>query len=450
MFAYLPQSDEEIRRMLADIGVDSIDDLFSDIPVDLRLKKPLDLQKAKAEYEVQQRLSALAQANKVRTLFAGAGQYDHIIPAAVNYLAGRAEFVTAYTPYQPELSQGILQALFEFQSCIAEITGLPVSNASLYDGFTAAAEACVMALNSRRNSHVLLIAGTVHPYTLMVLHSFFGDLDVDIHIMAEAGGRVELSALKRMIKEHGENLACVLVQTPNIYGALENLTGWADAVHEAGGRLIISAHPLSLGHLASPKDWGADIAVGDTQSLGLPPYFGGPSAGYIACEEDLMRRMPGRIVGESVDADGKRCFVLTLQAREQHIKRERATSNICSNQALAAVANTVYLALLGAKGFAEVSRLNINGSETLRLKLCRELGLSEYGGGPYFNEFTLEIPVERRRWDAVFEKHDFVSGVWLSDLNESFPKNLLAVAVTEKRSREELDRYTEYAAEALR
>ncbi|OQX29803.1 MAG: glycine dehydrogenase (aminomethyl-transferring) [Spirochaeta sp. LUC14_002_19_P3] len=449
MIPYLPHTEDETAAMLRRIGCASIDELFADIPENLRLTRPLKLPEAMAETEVLQRIGELAAANTLRTMFAGAGQYDHVIPAAVRHLAGRAEFVTAYTPYQPEISQGILQALFEYQSCIAEITGLPVSNASLYDGATAAAEACAMALNARRGSGVLLVAGTVHPFTLSVLNTYFADLDVSIVRLRETKGQVCQSTLVDALAEYGDGLAGVLVQTPNIYGTLENLNGWDKLIHEAGARFIISSHPLSLGALRSPAEWGADIAVGDTQPLGLPPYFGGPSAGFIACKEDLMRRMPGRIAGETLDADGKRAFVLTLQAREQHIKRERATSNICSNQSLAALANTVYLTLLGARGFAEVSRRNINAAETLRTMLCENLKLQEYSGGPYFNEFTLKIPVKRARWDAIFEKHNILSGVWLADLDSSFADNLLAIAVTEKRTADELNAYAACAKEAL-
>ena len=330
--------------------------------------------------------------------------------------------MTAYTPYQPEISQGILQVLFEFQSGIAEITGLPVSNASLYDGATAAAEACAMMLNARRKSRIILVAGTIHPHTRSVLGTYFNDLDAQLETLKESDGRVSLKTLTDALENAGDELAGVLVQTPNLYGNLEDLSGWAEAVHAAGGRLAVSAHPLSLGVLTSPAEWGADIAVGDTQPLGLPPYFGGPSAGYIACEKGLMRRMPGRIAGESVDAEGRRAFVLTLQAREQHIKRERATSNICSNQSLAALANTVYLTALGPGGFEEVSRRNIEAAEALREMLTGLDGISEYSDGAVFNEFTVRIPVAREQWDKAFAARGMVPGVWLSDLDPAIPR----------------------------
>ena len=449
LIPYLPQTENEIKDMLARIGVDCIDDLFADIPEDVRLNRPLNLPPGLAEADVLAVVESLAAKNRTKTLFAGAGQYDHVIPAAVKHLAGRAEFVTAYTPYQPEIAQGYLQVLFEFQSMMAEITGLPVANASLYDGFTAAAEACAMALNARRNSRILLAAATLHPSTRRIIKTHFSDRDVEVRELDESRGRVELSTLLRALEDAGDELAGVLVQTPNIYGALENLEGWASAVHEAGGRLIVSSHPLSLGVLASPGEWGADIAVGDTQPLGIPPYFGGPSAGFIACDKSLMRRMPGRIVGESIDCEGRRAFVLTLQAREQHIKRERATSNICTNQSLVALMNVIYLALLGPSGFIEVSRRCISGAAALREALVDDMNMIDYADGPVFNEFTLRVPVPRERWDAVFDAAGCLPGVWLSDLDDSYPDDLLTVAVTEKRSALEIERYLDCAAEAL-
>ena len=450
MTAYLPQTDSEIRDMLAQIGVDSIDDLFADIPEDVRLKRPLNLAPGLAESDVLATVASLAKKNRPKTLFAGAGQYDHAVPAAVKHLAGRAEFVTAYTPYQPEIAQGYLQVLFEFQSMMAEITGLPISNASLYDGFTAAAEACAMALNARRKSRILLVASTVHPSTRRIIRTHFSDRDVEIRELSESGGRVELSTLAGAVEDAGAELAGVLVQTPNIYGALENLEGWASAVHDAGGRLIVSSHPLSLGVLTPPSEWGADMAVGDTQPLGVPPYFGGPSAGFITCGKSLMRRMPGRIVGESVDCEGKRAFVLTLQAREQHIKRERATSNICTNQSLIALINVIYLALLGPAGFAEASRRCISAAAALREALVDDMGMTDYAPGAVFNEFTVRVPVPRERWDAAFDAVDYLPGVWLSDIDDSYPEDLLTVAVTEKRTAAEIQTYLDCAEEALR
>ncbi|RKX89251.1 MAG: aminomethyl-transferring glycine dehydrogenase subunit GcvPA [Spirochaetes bacterium] len=449
MIPYLPHSEAEIEAMLKKIGVSSIEDLFSDVPEAVRFSKPLNMPDSMAEADVFSEMGRMAEMNKTKLLFTGGGQYDHAIPSVVPHLTGRSEFVTAYTPYQPEMSQGILQVLFEFQSAIAEITGLPVSNASLYDGHTAASEACTMALNARRKAHIMLVAGTIHPHTWTVLNSYFGDLDVELVKLQETAGRVELKTLTAALEKDGDKVAGVLVQTPNFYGALEDLSGWGDAVHEAGAKLIISAHPLSLGVLTSPAEWGADIAIGDTQPLGLPPYFGGPSAGYIACDKSMMRRMPGRIVGETTDADGKRAFVLTLQAREQHIKRERATSNICSNQSLAALANTIYMVAIGPGGFSEVSERNLNAAASLRVRLTGDLKLEDYSGGAVFNEFTVKIPVSREKWLAPFEAAGIAPGFFPNNLDSSLPENLFTIAVTEKRTAAELERYIECAREAL-
>ena len=450
MFPYLPHSEDDIRIMLDTVGVSSINQLFSDIPEKVRLPRALNIPPSKAEEDVLRSLRNLAKNNCEKILFMGGGMYDHVIPSLVPHLAGRSEFVTAYTPYQPEISQGMLQALFDFQSSMAEITGLPVANASLYDGYTAAAEACVMALNAKRKGNVILLASTIHPFTQSILKSYFADLDVRLVQLRENAGRIELNTLIGEIEEYGEALAAVLVQTPNIYGALEDLSGWSEAVHAVSARLIISSHPLSLGSLSSPAQWGADIAVGDTQPLGLPPFFGGPSAGYICCQKDLIRRMPGRIVGETVDNKGKRAFVLTLQAREQHIKRERATSNICTNQSLAAVSNLVYLAALGPAGFRDVSARNIHAAAYLRDRLNSELGLKNYFNGPIFNEFTLEIPVSREKWLSAFRSSGMAPGFYQSDLNRDNPSNLFTIAVTEKRTTAEMDAYLACAGEALK
>ncbi|MCK5736243.1 MAG: glycine dehydrogenase, partial [Spirochaetaceae bacterium] len=312
-----------------------------------------------------------------------------------------------------------------------------------------ASEACTMALNARRKAHIILVAGTIHPHTWSVLRSFFEDLEVELIKLKETAGRVKLETLTAALEKDGDTVAGVLVQTPNFYGALENLNGWGDAVHEAGAKLIVSAHPLSLGILSSPAELGADIAIGDTQPLGLPPYFGGPSAGYIACDKSMMRRMPGRIVGETTDADGKRAFVLTLQAREQHIKRERATSNICSNQSLAALANTIYMVAIGPGGFQEVSERNLNAAASLRERLTGDLKLEDYTGGAVFNEFTVKLPVSREKWLAPFEDAGIAPGFFPGDLDSSQPENLFTIAVTEKRTAAELESYIACAREAL-
>lgn len=447
MFAYLPHTDSEIKEMLADIGVARIDDLFADIPEKIRFKGQLDFETGKSELEVYRRLHSLAVKNNEAVSFLGAGSYDHVIPAAVSALAGRTEFYTSYTPYQPEISQGVLQAIFEFQTMMCELTSLDVSNASLYDGHTAASEACALAVNSTRKSDTILYASTVHPYTKQVLMTYFNDLPVKLVEVPEKDGVLDTSAVKGFLNDQ---VAALLVQSPNIYGFLEDYTGIADLLHENKSLFIISANPMSLGVLKSQGEWGADIAIGDTQPFGLATYYGGPSVGYIAATEKLLRKMPGRIVGQTLDEDGKRAFVLTLQAREQHIKRERATSNICSNQALAALISTVYLATVGKEGLKELSSLNMQKAHYLAEQLTAQLPVKLSARQPFFNEFTLDLPCPAQELVSRVEQDGFFAGVPLNMLHPDYPENLLMVAVTEKRTREEMDRCIESMKGALK
>lgn len=440
MNPYLPHTEDEIREMLDEIGVKSIDDLFADIPEKIRYNKPLDLPKGFSELEAYRRLSELADKNTTATSFLGAGSYDHMIPSTVPALIGRTEFYTSYTPYQPEVSQGVLTAIFEFQSLMSELTGLDVPNASLYDGHTAASEACTLALNTTKKTDTILYSATIHPYTKELLKTAFADLEVTMVEIPEKDGTTDVSAVKKQLSS---GVAALLVQTPNIYGLLEDYSGLADMLHENKSQLIVSSNPLSLGVLKSQKEWGADIAIGDTQPFGLPSYFGGPSVGYIVAQEKLMRKMPGRIVGQTTDEDGKRAFVLTLQAREQHIKRERATSNICSNQALAALATTVHLATLGKKGLSGIAGQNMHKAHYLYDRLTKELSLKPYTDRPFFNEFTLELPKPAEEVTVAMEKDGFFAGVPLVRLDSTQSKNLLTVAVTEKRTKDEMDRYVE-------
>lgn len=447
MFSYLPHTDEEIKQMLADIGVESIDELFADIPEKIQFKDTLQLPKGKSEHEVYSRLEAMAKKNTHGVSFLGAGIYDHIIPSTVGAIMGRTEFATSYTPYQPEISQGVLQAIFEFQTLMNEITSLPVSNASLYDGHTAASEACALAVNSTRKTDTILYSGTIHPYTKKVLTTYFEDLGVKLVELPEKEGVLDTSS----VKEHlTSQVAALLVQSPNIYGNLEDYTGIADILHENKSLFIISSNPMSLGVLKSQGEWGADIAIGDTQPFGLPAYYGGPTVGYIAASEKLLRKMPGRIVGQTVDEDGKRAYVLTLQAREQHIKRERATSNICSNQALAALGTTVYLSTVGKKGLEELSAQNLQKAHYLAEKLQKEAGLELLSDQPFFNEFTLKLPSDAAEVADKMEKEGIFAGVVLNKLDPSYPKDLLTVAVTEKRTAEEMEKYVRSIKGALK
>jgi glycine dehydrogenase subunit 1 len=438
---YLPQTEGEIKEMLEAVGVSSIDDLFSDIPESVLLKKEMNMENSKPEWEVYKELEVLAGKNKNAVSFLGCGSYDHIIPSLVGRIMSLPNFYTSYTPYQAEMSQGFLQAIFEFQSMICSLTGLDVSNASLYDGATAAIEASAMAINSTKKTDTILVSETVHPSTKAVLRSYFEDLGIKI---VEVAGRNGLSDLRALKESLTPEVAAVLVQTPNFFGFLEDYADLAEAVHENRSKFIISSNPMSLGLAKSQAEWGADIAIGDTQPFGLPSYFGGPSVGYIAASEKLIRKMPGRMVGETVDQEGKRAFVLTLQAREQHIKRERATSNICSNQALAALGTTVYLSTVGAQGLKDAGRLSMQKARYLFDRLTTECGIKPHSSAPFFNEYTLDAGDKA---DALFDalrKAGIYGGVRIGQFDSRYA-GLFTVAVTEKRTRAEMDRYVEVA-----
>jgi glycine dehydrogenase subunit 1 len=453
MFPTLPHTEEDIREMLAVTGAGSLQELFADIPESLRCARPLELPEAASEFEVYRRLSELAARNRTETVsFLGGGSYDHLIPATVGAVLSRSEFYTSYTPYQAEISQGVLQAIFEYQTLICALTGLEVSNASLYDGATAACEAAALALNTVRRARTVLFSRTLHPNTRRVLATHFSGLDLDLVEAADRDGVTDREELRRRLRE---GVAAVLVQSPNVLGFVEDLTGLAEEAHTAGALLVISASPLCLGLLKSPGEWGADVAVGDAQPCGLPMYFGGPTVGYLAARQGLLHKMPGRIAGQSVDREGRRAFVLTLQAREQHIKRERATSNICTNQALAALAVAVYLSTVGRQGLAEAARQCLAKAHYLHERLLRELPVRAMGGQPFFNEFPLLLPraagpvLERMEAEGIF------AGLPLGSLApELCPgqdgERVILVAVTEKRTRAELDRYVEVLGRVLR
>lgn len=440
MFPYIPHTEDEIKQMLKDIKVKSIEDLFIDLPKNAILNKPLDLPEGASEYSVYKQLLELSKNNIHNYIsFLGAGSYDHIIPATVDTILSRSEFFTAYTPYQAEISQGILQAIFEFQTMICELTSLDVSNASLYDGHTAAYEAGVMAINAAKKRETLLISETIHPFTKMVMRTYFKDLDIKIVEIKSKNGITSFDDLKEKLNE---DVAGVLIQTPNFYGFLENLDGFAETIHQNKSFFIISSNPMSLGILKSQGEWGADIAIGDTQPFGLPSYFGGPSVGYVSTTNKLLRKMPGRIVGQTTDKDGKRAFVLTLQAREQHIKRERATSNICSNQALAALATTVYLATVGKKGLVEASKQSTLKAHYLFEEIIKNTNAKPLFDTPFFNEYPVVLPIDAETVVKKMQKENIFAGIPLSKFNkdEQF-KNVLLVAVTEKRTKDDMDKF---------
>lgn len=446
MNPYLPHTGQDEREMLEYIGVSSLNDLFEDVPKEIRMREKIDLPTGKSEYEVLNILKEMSLENTQGISFLGCGSYDHFIPSVVHHITGRSEFYTAYTPYQAEISQGVLQAIFEFQTFMCRLTGLDVSNAGLYDGHTAAYEASVIALNSVRKTDTILYSSTLHPFTKRVLHTYFGGTAIHCVEIKEDRG---VTSVKDLEEKLSSNVAGVIIQTPNSYGYLEDLTELSALVKETKSLLILSSNPLSLGILKTPAQWGADIAIGDTQPLGLPSYFGGPSVGYITAREAFLRKMPGRIAGETVDREGNRGFVLTLQAREQHIRREKATSNICSNQALASLANSVYCALMGREGIKEVARRNLENAHYLYEKLVGIPGISPYAEREFFNEFTLKVQKSPKALVAALREKGFFAGVPRERLNGK-DGNELTLAVTEKRTQEEMDALAESMEEELR
>jgi len=430
---YCPNTPEEIREMLAAIGVASVDDLFAPIPAGLRASS-FDLPEGMSEFELFQRMQSLAAQNaQGMTNFIGGGYYDHVIPAVVDHLSGRAEFYTAYTPYQPECAQGTLQALFEYQTAICRLTGMEVSNASLYDGTTALAEAAMMALRVTNRNRIVMDGG-VSPFARQVVRTYLANLDVEIVEVAPQQGGTDRAALLTVLNEQ---TAAVLVQNPNFFGTLDDLTGLADAAHAKGALLVASVYPISLGMVRSPGAMGSDIVVGDGQSLGNPLSFGGPSFGFIATTKKYIRNMPGRIIGETVDKEGRRGFVLTLQAREQHIKRHKATSNICSNQSLCALRGLIFLSSVGKQGFAELAMLNHDKAEYAKGVLAGIKGVSIVNGRPTFNEFTLSLPKSADEVVGKLLTSHVAAGV---PLGAYYPgmENCLVVTVTEKRTKDEI------------
>ena len=441
---YTPNTPEEIRDMLAVIGAGSVEDLFAPIPQELRAKS-FDLPAGMSEFELTALMRARAAAGGSDiTPFIGGGVYDHIIPAAVGHLASRAEFYTAYTPYQPECSQGTLQALFEYQSAICRMTGMEASNASLYDGGTAVAEAALMALRIT-GRHAIVLDATVNPLHREVVCEYLGSLEAKVTQVAPKGCGSDLERLMACI---GDETAAVVVQTPNFFGSVEDFAALADKAHQHGALLVVSCYPIALGLVQTPGEMGADIAVGEGQSLGNTLSFGGPYFGFIATKKRYIRNMPGRIVGETVDKEGRRGYVLTLQAREQHIKRHKATSNICSNQSLCALRGLIFAAALGKKGFQDLAALNYDKAQYAKSVLLKVQGVSVLNAGATFNEFTISLP----KGAAEVVESLLASGVAAGvPLGEYYPgmDNALVVTVTEKRTKGEIDRLAALLEEAL-
>lgn len=435
---YLPMTAQDEKEMLDAIGVASIDDLFQDIPEKIRFKRDYNLKPAKSESALLRELSKLASKNANTTEYAsflGAGVYSHYIPTVVDHVISRSEFYTAYTPYQPEISQGELQAIFEFQTMIAELTGMDLANSSMYDGGTALAEAAMLSSGHTKRKKIL-ISGTVHPESANVLKTYAAGQHIEVEVIPEVDGKTDLEALKKALTE---DIAGFAVQYPNFYGQVEPLAEIEQLVHENNSLLIVSSNPLALGLLTPPGEFGADIVVGDSQVFGIPESYGGPHCGFFAVTNKLMRKVPGRLVGETVDENGKRGYVLTLQAREQHIRRDKATSNICSNQALNALASSVAMATLGKVGLPEMAKQNLDKSHYAKQKF-RENGFEVLFSDGFFNEFVIKLAKPIKEVNEALLDEGIIGGYDLGFYDAKYEKHML-VAVTEMRTKEEIDAF---------
>ncbi|MFQ5746829.1 MAG: aminomethyl-transferring glycine dehydrogenase subunit GcvPA [Gemmatimonadota bacterium] len=436
--SFVPHSEADRQHMLNRIGVPEVGRLYGDVPDELLLDGPLDVPAALSEAEAVRVLRELAAGNAPLVSFAGAGQYDHHVPAALDHLIRRSEFYTAYTPYQPEVSQGTLQAIYEFQTMVCELTGMEVANASMYDGPSAAAEAAIMARAVTRRGRVLA-AGTVHPHVRQVMATYLRGRDAVLErVEAASDGALDPESLGAALDE---DTACVVVQSPNFFGVLEDLEGLAERAHERGALLVVVADPIPLAILRPPGDCGADIVVAEGQSLGNAMSFGGPVVGLFATRKKHVRRMPGRIVGATVDADGRRGYVLTLQTREQQIRREKATSNICTNQGLNALAATIYMALLGREGLREVAETSLQNAHYARRRID-EMGNGVrplYPEAPFVREFAVATRESSRDILSRGVERGILAGVSLSRFPELGAPDGLLLAFTEKRTRREID-----------
>lgn len=434
---YIPHTPDDIRAMLDVIGVSSLEDLYAEVPEELKLHRELDIPQSKSEIEVRRIIRAMADKNRKLVPFAGAGVYDHYVPSMIPYITSRSEFSTSYTPYQAEISQGTLQYIFEYQTMMADLTGMDISNASMYDGSTATAEAMLMCVAAAKKRNKVLISATFNPRVLNVVRTYAKFHGVELVEIPAADGLTDREAITRELA--AGDVAGVMVAQPNHYGIIEDFTGLADEVHAAKALLVINSIASTLAVLRSPGEWGADIACGDAQSLGIPMNFGGPHIGYLCVKSALVRKMPGRLVGETVDADGKRAFVLTMQAREQHIRREKATSNICTAQGIMCLYVAIYLSIMGRQGLVEVNEQSAGAARALREALLATGKFEEvFPGKPFLNEFALRyvgsesLEMLRRRW----AENGWLGGVTLDGM-----PNCLLFAATEQRTQEEIDAF---------
>ena len=427
MGGYVPNTKEQRQDMLKAIGLSSMEDLFVDIPQEVRLKGELEIPQGKSELEVKRDMEDLAGKNRVfRTIFRGAGAYRHYIPAAVTSIISKENFLTAYTPYQAEVSQGILQSIFEYQTMICDLTGMDASNASVYDGASAAAEGVAMCRERKRAK--ALISGATSPYVIQTIQTYCHGNGMEMEVIPEKDGKTDWEKLKARLDS---GTACVYIQHPNFYGNLEDAKEIGELTHEAGAKFVMGVNPISLGMLKTPAEYGADVAVGEGQPLGLPLAFGGPYIGFMACTDKMMRKLPGRIVGQTKDRNGKTGYVLTLQAREQHIRREKASSNICSNQALCALAVTVYLAAMGNEGLREAASQSASKAHYLSQKL-EMIGYHTENKGVFFHEFVTTSKTSAKETLDALEDYGILGGYPLDE-------HRILWCCTEVNTKEEMD-----------
>jgi glycine dehydrogenase subunit 1 len=436
MFKYFPHTQDELKAMLTTVGVDSLDALYAQIPEDIRFRGDYQLPSEMSEMEVRDTFAKLASQNEQLICFAGYGVYDHYMPSVIPSLLQRSEFLTSYTPYQAEISQGTLHYIFEYQSMMTELTGMDISNASMYDGTTAAAEAMMMAVAAGKKQNKVLVSETLNPKTRQVLDTYALHHGIELVTIPMENGVTSRQNLEAQLAQGG--VAGVMVQQPNVFGIVEDYTGFAEACHEQKALFIMDSVAADLAVLKTPAEWGADIAVGDGQSLGIPMLFGGPYVGYMCCTEKLIRKMPGRIVGMTKDNRDQRAFVLTLQAREQHIRRQKATSNICSNQSLMALFVTIYCSLMGKQGLKEAAELSYAGAHYLCDELTKTGRFHLVYDKPFFNEFYVKYDGDADTLYQRFIEAGILGGVRFDDG--------FIFAVTEKRTKEEIDNLVKIAA----
>jgi len=435
-YKFFPHTADDLKAMLDKVGADSLDALYADIPEVIRFRQEYQLPEAVSEIEVRQAFELLGTQNRQLTCFAGFGAYDHYTPSAIPQLLQRSEFLTSYTPYQAEISQGTLHYIFEYQSMMAELTGMDVSNASMYDGTTACAEAMMMTVAAGKKQNKVLVSGAINPRTLEVLKTYALHQGIELTMLEVKDGVTSRQHLETELAQG--SVAGVIVQQPNVYGIIEDFTGFADACHDQKALFVIDGVAADLAVLKTPAEWGADIAVGDGQSLGIPLSFGGPYVGYMCCTEKLIRKMPGRIVGMTKDNRDQRCFVLTLQAREQHIRRQKATSNICSNQSLMALFVTMYCSFMGRQGVKEAAELSYAGAHYLCDELLKTGRFTLAYNKPFFNEFLVKYDGDVKALQQRFLEAGFMGGIAYEDG--------ILFAVTEKRTKDEIDNLVKIAA----